>query len=171
MCLALKAFWSSSSVHIGQEGNYWAHGNGVTIDISHLLASNSTRTSKFFFVVSQTKKNFLCRFYIGVYYVSEITFILEKRKKYKWLSRNAVLFFANKRVPDGKMEICLLLPLSPVSSWSISMLLLAPSLIARARTVHTQTISLLQRIDLMTTSSGHNRWGCGKGTLWGKEDR
>lgn len=36
------------------------------------------------------------------------------------------------------------------------------SLIVRARTVHTQTISLLGRIDLMTTSSGHNRWGRGK---------
>lgn len=31
-------------------------------------------------------------------------------------------------------------------------------LMAWARAIHTQTISLLAKIDLMTTSAGHNRW-------------
>lgn len=56
-------------------------------------------------------------------------------------------------------------------SLSISVQLLVLSLIVRARTVHTQTIPLLGRIDLMTTSSGRNQWGRGKVTLWGKQDR
>lgn len=115
-------------------------------------------------------------------------FSLFERRKNKWLSRNVVLagpactwysvLFGNKhaclieRLEQAENKFPALC--TPVVSGFILIHFTAASvlsLIVRARTVHTQTISLLGRIDLVTTSSGRNRWGRRKGTLWGKEDR
>lgn len=130
-------------------------------------------TSKLSFVVSQTETLTSVDFMLGDI-VSEIAFILEKRGR-KSDCQIILCLAAHVRAPCGpiwkqtcmpnrkarasrkyiscSMHFCCLWFLS----LSISVQLLVLPLMVRARTVHTQTISPLGRIDLMTKSTSHNR--------------